>query len=90
MRGGDAGILALIAGGISDPKTGLKAVMSDRKGELSKALVNLKLPDEMETYIELAKALKEYNIETLSITEDKKGLKTINWKIIDSLKRTAG
>ncbi|MGB4848477.1 MAG: peptidylprolyl isomerase [Saprospiraceae bacterium] len=87
MRGGDAGILALIAGGISDPKTGLKAVMSDRKGELSKALANLKLPEEMETYIELAKALKEYNIETLSISEDKKGLKAINWKIIDSLKK---
>ncbi|MEO7926268.1 MAG: HEAT repeat domain-containing protein, partial [Saprospiraceae bacterium] len=45
MRGGDAGILALIAGGISDPKTGLKGVMSDRKGELSKALANLKLPE---------------------------------------------
>lgn len=87
MRGGDAGILALIAGGITDPKTGLKAVMSDQKGELSKALTNLKLPEEMETYLELAKALKEYNIETLAITEDKKALKAINWKIIDSLKK---
>jgi len=87
MRGNDAGVLALIAGGISDPKTGLKAVMNDRKGELSKALANLKLPEEMETYIELAKALKEYNIETLTITEDKKNIKAINWNIIDSLKK---
>ena len=38
---------------------------------------------------ELAKALKEYNIETLSIPEDKKGLKPINWKIIDSLDRNS-
>ncbi|MEP6646826.1 MAG: peptidylprolyl isomerase [Saprospiraceae bacterium] len=86
IRGGDAGILALLAEGILDAKTGLKGVMNDRKGELSKALTNLKLPAEMETYLDLAKALKEYNIETLSIPEEKKAVKSINWNIIDSLR----
>lgn len=86
IRSGDAGILALVSGAITDQKTGLKAVMSDRKTELSKALTNLKLPEEMETYIEIAKALKEYNIETPPVPEDKKAVKAIDWKIIDNLK----
>ncbi len=85
IRSGDAGILALVAGAITDQKTGLKSVMSDRKTELSKALTNLKLPEEMETYIEIAKALKEYNIETPPVPEDKKAVKAIDWKIIDKL-----
>jgi len=87
MRLGDAGILALIAGAITDSKTGLKAVMSDRKTDLSKAMANLKLPEEMEPYLELSKALKEYNIESPSIPDDKKAVKTIDWKIIDSWKK---
>lgn len=89
MRSGDAGILALIAGGITDPKTGLKSVMSDRKSELSKALGNLKLPEEMETYIELSKALKEYGIESPSVKAQDKGLKLINWTILDKLQLTS-
>jgi len=87
IRSGDAGILALIAGAITDSKTGLKTVMSDRKTELSKAMTNLKLPEEMETYLELAKALKEYNIESPPVPEDKKSTKNIDWKIIDSWKQ---
>jgi cyclophilin family peptidyl-prolyl cis-trans isomerase/HEAT repeat protein len=85
MRQNDPGILAQIADAITDPKTGLKTVMSDRKGDLSKALSNLKLPEEMETYIELSKALKEYNIDSPPVPEEKKGVKTIDWKIIDAL-----
>ena len=87
IRSEDAGILALIAGAITDSKTGLKAVMSDRKTELSKAMTNLKLPEEMETYLELAKALKEYNIESPPVPEDKKATKSIDWKIVDSWKQ---
>ena len=85
MRSGDAGILALIAGAITDPKTGLKSVMRDRKTELSKAMNNLKLPQEMETYLELAKALKEYDVETPPIPEDKKAVKAMKWDIIEKL-----
>jgi len=83
IRTGDAGILALIAGAITDPKTGLKAVMKDRKAELSKAMTNLDLPEEMETYLELAKALKEYDMESPPIPESRKGVKPMDWTIID-------
>jgi cyclophilin family peptidyl-prolyl cis-trans isomerase/HEAT repeat protein len=86
MRLNDAGILALIAEAITEPKSGLKAVMNDRKTELSKALTNLKLPEEMETYIAISKALKEYNIDSPPIPEEKKSVKAIDWKIIDSLR----
>lgn len=86
MQSGDAGILALVAGAITDSKTGLKAVMSDRKSDLSKALGNLKLPEETETYLELAKALKEYDIETPALTPDQASVKPIDWTIIDKLK----
>jgi len=83
MRSGDAGILALIAAGITDPKTGLKNVMADRKNDLSKAMANLKMPAEMETYLEISKALKEYNIESPAIPENQKAVKHIDWNIID-------
>jgi cyclophilin family peptidyl-prolyl cis-trans isomerase/HEAT repeat protein len=85
MRYADAGVLALVAGAITDPKTGLKPVMRDQKDDLSKAMANLKLPREMETYIELAKALKEYDIEAPPVPEDKKAIKDMNWTQLDKL-----
>jgi cyclophilin family peptidyl-prolyl cis-trans isomerase/HEAT repeat protein len=86
MKSGDAGIIALIAGAITDPKAGLKEILKDRKAELNKALAGLKLPDEMETYLEVSKALKEYGIEAPVVPEDQKKYKNIDWKIIDELK----
>ena len=86
MKSGDAGIIALIAGAITDPKTGLKEILKDRKSEFNKALAGLKLPDEMETYLEVSKALKEYGIEAPVVPEDQKKYKKIDWKIIDELK----
>ncbi len=38
MKSGDAGIIALIAGAITDPKTGLKEIFKERKTDLNKAL----------------------------------------------------
>ncbi|MEO5906574.1 MAG: peptidylprolyl isomerase, partial [Saprospiraceae bacterium] len=84
MRSGDAGVLALIAGAITEPKTGLKAVMSDRKADFRKAMSNLKLPAEMETYLEISKALKEYNIESPPITDEMKSVKPMNWSVINN------
>ncbi len=86
MRTGDPGILALVAGAITDEKTGLKAVLSDRKADLSKAMTNLKLPAETETYLEIAKALKEYGIQTPPIPEAQKSIKPMDWSLIDKLK----
>ncbi len=86
VKTGDAGIVALVAGAITDPKTGLKSVLADRKSELSKALAGLKLPEEMETYLEVSKALKEYGIESPVIPDDQKNVKPIDWKLIDALK----
>jgi Cyclophilin type peptidyl-prolyl cis-trans isomerase/CLD len=86
VKSGDAGLLALIAGAILDPKTGLKTVMSDRKSELTKALAGLRLPDDMETYMEVANALKEYGIDSPAIPEDQKNVKPIDWTLIDSWK----
>lgn len=83
IRSGDPGVLALIAGAITDSKTGLKAVMRDRKTELSKAMNDLDLPEEMETYLELAKALKEYDMESPPVPENKKGLKVMDWTLVD-------
>ena len=85
MRYADAGVLALVAGAITDPKTGLKPVMRDQKDDLSKAMANLNLPREMETYIELAKALKEYDIESPPVPEEKKAIKAMNWAQLDKL-----
>lgn len=87
LKTGDAGIAALIAGAILNPDSGLKNLFSDKKSELSKALAGLKLPDEMETYMELSKALKAYDVESLVIPEDQKNIKAINWRIINSLKK---
>ncbi|HUR31290.1 MAG TPA: peptidylprolyl isomerase [Saprospiraceae bacterium] len=87
MRSGDPGVLAIIATGITDPKTGLKDVMRDRKSDLRKAMSNLKLPAEMETYLELAKALKEYNEDTPPFPEDKKSVKAMDWTILDKWKK---
>jgi cyclophilin family peptidyl-prolyl cis-trans isomerase/HEAT repeat protein len=86
MKSGDAGILALIAGAITDPKTGLKEVLKDRKSDLNKALAGLKLPDDMEAYMEVSKALREYDVEAPTIPEDQKKYKPIDWKIIDEIK----
>nr|MDQ3018092.1 peptidylprolyl isomerase [Bacteroidota bacterium] len=86
MRTGDPGILALVAGAITDTKTGLKAVFNDRKADLSKALANLKLPAETETYIEISKALKEYGIDTPPIPDDQLSVKAMDWSVIDKLK----
>lgn len=87
LKTGDAGIAALIAGAILDPDSGLKNLFKDKKSDLSKALAGLKLPDEMETYTELANALKEYGVESLAIPEEQKNIKPINWRIITSLQK---
>lgn len=86
IKSGDAGMLALIAEAITDSSTGLKAVMANRKSDLNKALAGLKLPDEMETYIAVSKALKEYGIEAQAIPDDQKKVKPINWSLLDQLK----
>ncbi len=86
VRTGDAGLIDLVAGAIVDPKTGMKGVMNDKKAELNKALAGLKLPDELETYLDLAKALKEYGIDAPVIPEEQKKYKSIDWKIMNALK----
>lgn len=86
LKSGDAGIIALIAGAIIDPKTGMKELLKDKKSELNKALAGLKLPDEMETYLEVGKALKEYGLDAPEIPADQKRYKPIDWTIIDALK----
>jgi cyclophilin family peptidyl-prolyl cis-trans isomerase/HEAT repeat protein/DNA-binding phage protein len=86
MKTGDAGIIALIAGAITDPKTGMKEVLKDKRSELNKALAGLKLPDEMETYLEVSKALKEYGLDAPVIPDDQKKTKSIDWKLIDQVK----
>jgi cyclophilin family peptidyl-prolyl cis-trans isomerase len=86
MKSGDAGIIALIAGAITDPKTGMKEIFKERKTDLNKALAGLKLPEEMETYLEVTKALKEYGMDAPSVPEDQKKFKSIDWKLIDQLK----
>lgn len=85
LKSGDAGIASLIAGAILNPETGMKNLFKDKKSDLSKALAGLKLPDNMETYAEVAKALKAYDVESLAIPEDQKNIKPINWRIIDAL-----
>ena len=85
MKSGDAGIIALIASAITDPKTGLKENMQSRKGDLNKALAGLKLPDEMETYLEVSKALAAYGMEAPPIPEEQKKYRPIDWKIIDEI-----
>jgi cyclophilin family peptidyl-prolyl cis-trans isomerase/HEAT repeat protein len=86
IKSGDAGMLALIADAIVDPTTGLKEVMANKKNDLNKAIAGLKLPDEMETYLSVAKALKEYGIESPAIPDDQKKVKPINWTLINQLK----
>jgi cyclophilin family peptidyl-prolyl cis-trans isomerase/HEAT repeat protein len=86
LRSGDAGMIALVADAISDKTTGLKSIMSDKKTELSKALGGLKLPEEMETYLTVSKALKEYDIPVPEIPEEQKKFKEIDWARIDKLK----
>lgn len=86
MKSGDAGIIALIASAITDPGTGMKEVFKDRRSELNKALAGLKLPDEMETYLEVSKALKAFGMDAPAIPEDQKRFKPIDWKVLDQLK----
>jgi cyclophilin family peptidyl-prolyl cis-trans isomerase len=86
VKSGDAGMIALVADAITDPATGLKAAMSDKKSELNKALAGLKLPQEMETYLAVTKALKEYNISAPVIPEEQKKFKSIDWSLIDKIK----
>jgi len=85
IKSGDAGMIALVADAISDPATGLKGAMNDKKTELSKALAGLKLPQEMETYISVTKALKEYGLTAPVIPEEQKNVKPIDWKLIDKV-----
>jgi cyclophilin family peptidyl-prolyl cis-trans isomerase len=86
VKTGDAGMIALVAEAITDPATGLKSAMNDKKTELNKALAGLKLPEEMETYLSLTKALKEYGITAPEIPEEQKNFKSIDWSLIDKLK----
>ncbi len=85
LASGDAGIVALVSGAITNPKTGLKPLLDDKKSVLNKALAGLELPNEMESYIEAANALKEYDVASLTIPEDQKNYKAINWRIIDAI-----
>ena len=62
--------------------------MNDKKTELNKALAGLKLPDELETYLSLTKALKEYGITAPEIPEEQKNIKAINWTLVDKVKAT--
>jgi cyclophilin family peptidyl-prolyl cis-trans isomerase len=64
----------------------MKEIFKERRTELNKALAGLKLPDEMETYLEVAKALKEYGMDSPAIPDDQKKVKSIDWKTIDELK----
>ncbi len=86
MKSGDAGIIALIAEAITDPKTGMKDIFRERRTELNKALAGLKLPDEMESYLSVAKALKEYGLDAPTIPKEQKKYKPIDWTLIDQLK----
>jgi len=86
MKSGDAGIIALIAGAITDSKTGMKEIFKDRRTELNKALAGLKLPDEMESYLEVTKALKEYGMDAPAVPEDQKRYTSIDWTLLDKLK----
>jgi cyclophilin family peptidyl-prolyl cis-trans isomerase len=64
----------------------LKEIFKERKTDLNKALAGLKLPEEMETYLEVTKALKEYGMDAPAVPEDQKKYKSIDWKLIDQLK----
>lgn len=86
VKSGDAGMIALVAEAITDPATGLKGAMNDKKTELNKALAGLKLPQEMETYLAVTKALKEYGISAPVIPEEQKKFKAIDWTLIDKIK----
>ncbi|HJW28287.1 MAG TPA: peptidylprolyl isomerase, partial [Saprospiraceae bacterium] len=86
LKSGDAGMIALIADAVTDPATGLKTVLSDKKTEFNKALAGLKLPQEMETYLSVTKALKEYGMTAPVIPEDQKNVKPINWSLLDKVK----
>lgn len=86
IRTGDAGMLAIIAEAITDPETGLKAAMNDKRADLNKALAALKLPDEMETYMAIDKALKTYGMDAPTIPEEQKKIKPINWTILQQVK----
>lgn len=79
-------MIAAIADAVTDPSTGLKTALNDRKTEFNKALAGLKLPQEMETYLAVTKALKEYGMDAPVIPEDQKNVKPIDWSLIDKLK----
>jgi cyclophilin family peptidyl-prolyl cis-trans isomerase len=69
-----------------DPKTELKTVLGDRKSELTKALAGLKLPEEMEAYLEVSKALKAYGVDSPEVPKEQQKVRPIDWNIISSLK----
>jgi len=85
IRSGDPGLLALIGTSIADPSTNLKALLAEQQGELNKALAGLKLPEALEAYQEVAKALQVYGADAPVIPDEQRKVRPIDWKTLQAL-----
>lgn len=85
IRSGDPGLLALIGTSIADPSTPLKTLLADQQGELNKALAGLKLPEALEAYQEVTKALQAYGADAPVIPDEHRKVRPIDWKALQTL-----
>lgn len=85
LKSGDAALVALVAGAVSNEKSGLKSALADYKDDFASVLGKLKLPDELETYIEVSNALAAYGVQTPDIPNGQKNVPGIDWNRLLSL-----
>jgi cyclophilin family peptidyl-prolyl cis-trans isomerase/HEAT repeat protein len=85
IKSGDPGLLAFIASGIADPESNLKTILADKQADLNKALAGLKLPEALEAYQEIAKALQAYGVDAPVIPDEERNVKPVDWALIDQL-----
>lgn len=89
IRTEDPGILALLAGTVSEEGGEMKGILKDRQDDLKKALAGLKIPQDLEAYVEISKALKEYGTDSPAIPDEQKKVKPVDWSLIDQIKHSS-
>lgn len=88
IRTDDPGILALLASSVTEEGGVMKGILKDKQDDFKKALAGLKIPQDMETYLEISKALKEYGSEAPKIPDEQKNVKPVDWNLIDQITAT--
>lgn len=85
LQSNEPGLIALIASTLADSSSTLRTIMASHQADLNKAIASLKLPEALEAYQEIARALAVYGMDAPVIPEEERHVRPIDWALIDQL-----